>query len=130
MTINSDVRVQMLLSDDTDVLPEAYVTLMVADAKDQTTITDENNRALRYYVCYLIATNWDSLDAVRSREGVTYKDPDPQKYFDLYEKQITSDLSKTTNGQFYAAKISTTKGNIIDDEGRLTSGTYEDQFNQ
>ena len=126
-TININTRVQLLGTDDTDVLSTTYVDLMVDDAKSNTKITDESSKALRYYTCYLIATNWESIGAVASREGVRYRAPDPDKYLALYKVALQDDIV-APDDSIYAAKVSTNEGNIFDDEGVMEKGDYSNQF--
>ena len=122
MTINTDVRVQMLGVNDTNVLSDTYVDLMVGDAKESTGISTET-KALRYYTCFLIASNWESIGAVESREGVKYRKPDPEKYLNLYNDLIQANVS-LNNGHPYAAKESTNVGNVIADNGVMEKGNY------
>lgn len=122
MAFTDDIRIQLLGENDTATLSDAYVTLMVTDAKKLTTISSEN-MSLRYYTCYLIALNWDSIGAIDSREGTRYRKPEPEKYLVLYNKSLEDSLTASS----YGAKESTTRGNVIDDDGILVKGNYEDQ---
>lgn len=127
MTIQSNVRVQLLGVDDADVLSDDYVDLILADAKTITKISDESSIALRYYTCYLIATNWESIGAVRRREGVEYAPPNPQKYLDMYDSALVCDLSN--NEDVIAVKESTNQDNIIGSNGVMEKGDYPDSSN-
>lgn len=117
MTLASDVRIQMLGSDNTNVLSNDYVNLMIGDAKEQTKISDETVRALRHYTCYLIALNWESIGAIASREGVSYRAPDPNKYLKLYNDSIKNQLSDPSDPSAFGGKVSTTPSNEFDDDG-------------
>ena len=121
MTFNDNIRIQLLGENDTNVLSDVYVTLQVNDAKEITGISSDN-MALRYYSCYLIALNWDSIGAVKRREGVEYIAPDPNKYLNLYENVVSSNL--TSSEDLVAGKESTNVGNIISDNGTMIKGSY------
>jgi hypothetical protein len=107
------VRVQMLGTDDNTVLSDEYVDQMTEDAIEATGLAE--SVSLRYYVVYLIALNWDSVGAIQSREGVTYVQPDPSKYLEMYNKS----LSQTIESDAYVAKTVTNVGFSIDDNFKV-----------
>jgi len=125
MTLASNVRIQMLGSDNTTVLSDDYVNLMISDAKEITSISDETVLPLRHYVCYLIANNWESIGAVASREGVSYRAPDPSKYLKMYNDAIAkTQLSDNSDPTLFGGKVSTNYTNEFDDDGVMIKKEY------
>ncbi len=100
-------------SDACEVLTDEYIKLMYDDAISLTSQSDE--LALRYYTCYLIAQNWESLNALHSREGVTYREPNPDKYLELYNKRI--EVLRSSSEDYDFAKVSTNKNTTINNDG-------------
>ena len=90
-TFSNKVRL-MILHDTSEtaarVLSDDKLELYREDAVTETKQSDD--LALRRYVCFLIANDWESIGAVASREGVTYREPIPQKFLDLYNKRVNS----------------------------------------
>ena len=122
MTLTSDVRTQLLGTDDSAVLSDAYVALHIADAKDFTGITDETSKALRYYVCHLIALNWDSIGAIAKRENVEYRAPDADKYLAKYNEACASLLTNDNISAYGPVKVSTDRDYTVDTDGYLVKG--------
>ena len=75
-----------LLIDNTTSLPEAYITQAITDAKTITGQSDE--LALRWYTCYLIATNWSAVMDTSSIEGISFREPKPEPFLKLYNERI------------------------------------------
>lgn len=117
MSIQSDVRVQLIGSNNLNVLSDEYIDLMYQDAVESSGTSD--SLGLRYYTCYLIALNWESIGAVASREGVSFREPNPQKYLDLYNARMSQLASSSSSGQI-AYKISTNKDLYIDEISNTT----------
>jgi hypothetical protein len=107
-----EIRIQLIGTDNQNVLSDDYVNLMLDDAVTATSASDA--MALRYYTCYLIALNWDSIGAVASREGVSFREANPDKYLSLYEKRLLQLSAASSDGDDYAAKVSTNSDAFID----------------
>lgn len=116
--INKNVRIQMLGTNDSTILSDDYLDLLESDAAELTGISDTSSTSLRYYICYLVASNWESIGAIDTREGVKYKSPDPQKYLDLYNKSLSQSIS-TENGNVFAEKVSTDRSTEFNEDGLM-----------
>lgn len=123
MTIEQDIRIQMIGTNNTTVLSDDYISLLLEDATSMTGTDD--TLALRYYTCYLIATNWETIGAVASREGVSFREPNPQKFLDLYNARMTQLSSATGDGGSIAYKISTNSDLFIDEDSHITRRVRE-----
>ena len=69
----------------TDVLSTAEIALGIADAVANINVTDE--QAERYLACYLIAKTL-SWSTIQSTDGTTYKKPDPDFFWELYNDRL------------------------------------------
>lgn len=127
MTIADNIRLEILHDNDDSaqaVLKDAYLTLQVANGKTITGISDETSLSLLYYICYLVASKWEAIMGLESREGVKYRRPNPKIFFNLYEQELTKTIT-STEGNAYAEKVSTSRYNTIDDDGTLVKSTTE-----
>lgn len=122
VTIQDNIRIQLLGDNNKAVLSDEYIDLMLSDAKEETGTSTEN-KSLRYYTCYLIALNWESIGAIATREGVNYRKPEPQKYLDSYNKELSKNLSSEEGN--YGSKVSTNSDNIINENGYLVKGNED-----
>ena len=118
-TIRTNIRVQLLHEDTTDaqsILPDDFIDLMYADAQSLTNTTD--SIALRYYACYLISKSWSNLDSIQSREGVSYRTPDPQKFLSEYHSRIL-DVGADLNDDTDFAKVAIQQNTKFNEDDEL-----------
>ena len=108
----TEIRFTIINADNDDVLSDTVVNMFLADAKTLQNSTDST--ALRYYTCYVIATNWGNIDGISSFEGITYRVPDPDKFFKLYNQRMAI-VNQTANSGVLMAKVSTNVNSTYDD---------------
>ena len=106
----SDVRVTIGI-DNESVLSADRINLAITDATALAGTTDEI--ALRYYTCYLIAQEWDTINATSAVEGVTFRIPDPQRFLDLFDRRVKQ-LTIASGNQAGMAKTSLNKDFVYD----------------
>lgn len=106
----TDIRTTIGISN-TTVLTSAKITLCITDSATITGTSDEI--ALRYYTCYLISKQWDTINATTSAEGVSFAPPNPQAFLDLYNERV-SRLNKTSTNKGGMVKLSLNKDFIYD----------------
>jgi len=111
MVTTADVRTTLNVND-TNVLPDALITLMIADAGSITGQSDEI--AVRYYTCYLIADNWDSIAGTEVIEGVKFRKPNPEGFLNAYNRRVTKLQSDQSSDFVGFAKVSTNKDFVYD----------------
>jgi len=114
--IPKNVRIQMLgknTAEAENVLSDDFINLNIDDAVSQTGVTDE--LALRYYTCYLISLNWESIGAVASREGVSYREPNPEKYLNMFDARIAKINGANPDNAAIGVKVSTNKDVVVDE---------------
>lgn len=99
----TDIRTTIGITD-TDVLTSARVTLALADAKTSTGQTDEI--ALRFYTCFLIADQWDTINGTISIEGITFRIPNSGPFLNAYNKRL-KDLNLSSGNASLMEKVST-----------------------
>lgn len=102
----ANVRTTIGISD-TSVLTSARITLAIADAKKNTGSSDEES--LRFYTCYLIAKQWDTINRTKAIEGVQFDKPNPQAFLDLYNDRQKQLMSEKSTNKVPFSKLSTSR---------------------
>jgi len=117
LTQNQKVRYSLIAEDNTTLLTNDYIELMLADAAAQQTSTDAV--AVRWYTCYLIASSWQSLGFVTRMDGTTLVKPDPDHFLDKYNKRIKDINVAAGNNTAGMVKQSLDKRYQYDSDGVL-----------
>ena len=90
------------------------ISLAITDA---VTITGQSDEiALRFYTCYLLAEQWDTINRTTQIEGVSFAKPDSQPFLNLYNKRIEAlrVAALSTENIVPFKKVSTNKDFVYD----------------
>lgn len=107
----ASIRRALIGEDNTTLLSDTYVTEVIADAQNTQSSTDDT--AVKWYACYLIADNWQSLGFVTRHDGVSYQKPDAKRFLDKYNARLS--VLNSATGSLGFSKVSTNKNLIYDD---------------
>ena len=109
---NTNIRLMLIQEDDSVALTEALIDMWSGKAAKLQSSADDD--ALEFYTCYLMAKSWQSLGFVTKDENITFKEPVPERFLDLYNDRINETNTDSTSAYPFQ-KVSTNKDFKVDE---------------